>query len=117
MVKRDDVIMAVIRMCKMWGFNYMPWDNGKVDYDKIPMGIKPPFRYENQLMLMLQHNKLGHKDLVFYSNNNGDLVAVQATHVTETLLKSCDRLGMFYGFSYRRVEKVPHESEAYYFIF
>ncbi len=117
MVKRDDVIMAVIRMCKMWKFSYMPWDNGKVDYDKIPMGIRPPFRFENSLMLMLQHNKLGHKDLTFYSNSNGDLVAVEASDATETLLNSCSRLGQFYGFPYKKVEKNPHESRSYFFYF
>lgn len=117
MVKRDDVILAVIRMCKMWGFNYMPMDNGDVDYDRIPMGIKPPFRFEKQFMLMLQHNSLGHQDLVFYSKNNGALVAVMASHVTETLLRSCRNLGMFYGFSYSRIEEVPHERDTFYFIF
>lgn len=117
MVKRDDVIQSVIRMCKMWGFNYMPWDNGEVDYGQLPMGIKPPFRFEHSFTLMLQHNKLGHKDLVFYSQSNGDLVAVQAFDATETLLKSCRNLGMFYGFSYKRIEAVPLEKDTYYFIF
>ena len=117
MAKRDDVIMAVVRMCKMWGFSFMPWDNGKVNYDSLPIGTRPPFRYDRQLILMLQHNKLGHKDLAFYSNDNGDLVAVQASQVTETLLNSCEKLGKFYGFSYIRKEKVPNESDAYFFIF
>lgn len=117
MAKRDDVILAVIRMCKMWGFNCMPWDNGHVNYDDLPLGLKTPFRYENQVMLMLQNTKLGHKDLVFYSNDNGDLVAVKAKDVTETLLNSCSRLNKFYGFPYRKIEEVPRESNTYYFIF
>lgn len=117
MIKRDDVILAVIRMCKMWGFSYMPIDEGAVDYDNIPMGIRHPFRYENQFTLLLQHNKLGHQDLFFYAKSNGDLVAVCASHVTETLLRSCRNLGMFYGFGYSRIEKVPDERDTYYFIF
>ena len=117
MIKRDDVIMAVVRMCKMWGFNCMSMDNGEVDYDSIPNWIKPPFRFECKLMLLLQHNQLGHKELVFYSNRNGDLVAIKATHVTETLLNSCERLDKFYGFSYCRIERVRGESDSRYFVF
>ena len=116
-MKSNDIINQVISICKMWGYDYMQMDNGVVNYDRLPLGARTPFRYEKHKSLFLQHNRLGHKDLYFYSNSNDDLVAVEAHNVTSKLLSICERIGQFYGFRYQRYEKVPRESDAYYFLF
>lgn len=116
-MKSNDILNQVISICNMWGFTYMKWDNGAVDYDKLPLGSRTPFRYDRLTSLMLQHNKLGHKDLYFYSKANGELVAVEAHNVTSKLLSTCERMGQFYGFRYQRYERVPRKSDAYFFLF
>lgn len=121
MATTKQILSMVTNMCNMWGFGYMPVDNGMVDYDKLPSGNKPSFRYNHQTTLMLQSNKLGHQDLYIYSsveNGTDKVVAIMASNVTNTLLQSCQKYGnKFYGFPYRTIEKVPMETDCYYFIF
>lgn len=49
MVSKDNMINAVITMCKMWGFNYMLMGGGHVDFDALPFGTRRmfPFRFNN----------------------------------------------------------------------
>lgn len=121
MVSKDNMINAVITMCKMWGFNYMLIGGGHVDFDALPFGTRLmfPFRFNNTCRLLLQHNKLGHQDLTFYADDqSNNIVAVKATKVTPTLLNSCDKLGkLFYGFKYKEIKEVPGEPDSRYFVF
>lgn len=121
MATTKEILSMVTNMCNMWGFSYMPIDNGIVDYEKLPFGNKPTFRYNHQATLMLQNNKLGHQDLYIYSiveNGVDKVVAVMATNVTNTLLQSCQKFGnKFYGFPYRTIEEVPMMTDCYYFLF
>ena len=121
MVSKDNMINAVISMCKMWGFNYMPIDGGHVDFDALPFGTRRMFhfRFNNTFKLLLQHNKLGHQDLTFYTDEqSNNIVAVKATNVTPTLLNSCAKLGqLFYGFKYKEIKEVPDEPDSRYFMF
>lgn len=121
MATTKEFLSMVTNMCNMWGFSYMPIDNGMVDYEKLPSWNKPSFRYNHQTTLMLQSNKLGHQDLYIYSiveNGTDKVVAVMATNVANTLLQSCQKYGnKFYGFPYRTIEEVPMETDCYYFLF
>lgn len=77
-----------------------------------------PFTWDYQVSIFLQNNKLGHRDIyVYLSGENKELVAVLTTHTTENLLETSKALGILYGVSYEKVENVPHENNAYYFIF
>ena len=117
-VKRDDAITAVINVCKKMRFNYRPLGGGAVDYESIHEFIRPPFRFENEFILLLQHNKLGHQNLYFYSNATGDLIGIKVTQATKEFIDLCENVGhRFYGFKYNRIEKVPHELDCYYIIF
>ena len=121
MATTKEILSTVTNMCNMWGFNCMPFDNGMIDYENLPAWNKPSFCYNHQTTLMLSNNRLGHQDLYIYSmmrNGEDKVIAIMATNVTNTLLQSCQKYGnKFYGFPYRAIEKVPMETNCYYFIF
>lgn len=123
MVTTQQIVSMVANICKMWGFSYLAIDNGNVNCENLPDCLKPSFRYNHQVSIMFQNQKLGHQDLYVYSSvENGvdKVVAVLVSNATKTLLQSCAKYGhKFYGFPYRAIEKAPIEmgAESYYFIF
>lgn len=77
-----------------------------------------PFICDYMISIYLQNNALGHRDLYIYLNGeNKELIAVETTGTTQSLLNTCKQLGMLYGIRFQRIEKVQGETDKYYFIF
>ncbi|EOS17879.1 MULTISPECIES: hypothetical protein [Parabacteroides] len=107
------LLSQIVSICNRFKIPYMPMESNVTDCSTLP------FTCSYMKIFYFQNTQLGHKDLHFYLDKETDykLIAVRIVKPTTKMFEMMEKLGQFYGMSYKKIEKDPLEYDHYFIYF
>lgn len=107
------ITQQLTSFCNYFGIQCMCIKEGYVEgSDAAENGIV----YDEQIMYLINGNRLGHSAITFYTNKE-HLVAALLKNVTDTFLNTTKTTGLLYGVKYGTVKKAILSHNDYIYIF